>query len=215
MTDARARNERLLRDYLNAELLSARDFLEHRLAHLFTGFLGKLVNPVAKALYHAIGEHEVRKRIHQQLDVVAAACRDAEKEGLEAAIAKHTPRSLATEEVVHRGNKHHPRFPEVEKLLADAFAWRVRAIGPLLAHEGAVERYDDLLRAVYPDRTVPERVVMDHVALARKVTAIIRAEPKLLHFPSALMGHLFPVVDDVTDWYERRARAEFDRLYRA
>lgn len=211
--DARARNERLLTAYLDGELLAARDFLEHRLAHLFKGFLGKLVNPLAKAMYHAIGEHEVRKRIHEQFAIVAHAARDAEKDGLDAAIAKWTPQSLATEEVVHRGNKHHARFPEIERDLGEAFAWRVRAIAPLLAHAGPVEGYEDLVRAVYPDRSVPERVVADHVAMAKRVTAKIRAEPKLLHFPGALVGHLFPVVDDITDWYDRRARSEFDRVY--
>ena len=213
MEGPRARNERLAREYLDAELLAARDFLEARLARLLPGLLGALLNPLAKNLYHAIGEAEVRKRVHRQLEVLAHAARDADAHGLDAARATWERKYLETEEIVHRGDRHHPRYPEVEAMMRTAFARKLAALRPLFAHPGEVASYAELARAVYPDRAVAQGHVMEDMANVRRVAALVRAEPDLVRFPSALVRHMLDVLDEVVAWYEARSVAEFDRIY--
>lgn len=215
MEDPRARNERLAREYLDGELLAARAFLEAKLAHLFPGLLGALLNPLAKNLYHAIGEAEVRKRIHRQLEVIAHAARDADEKGPETALAAWERRYLETEEIVHRGNRHHARYPEVEDIMRQAFERKLAALRPLFAYAGEAASYADLARAVYPDRQVAEGHVVADMENAKRVAAIVRRDPDLVRFPRPLVRHMLDVLDDVLAWYGRRARAEFDRIYGA
>lgn len=213
MEGARARNERLAREYLDAELLAARDFLEAKLARLFPGLLGAFLNPLAKNLYHAIGEAEVRKRVHRQLEVLGHAARDADEKGLDAAFATWEGRYLETEEIVHRGNRHHPRYAEVEAMMRASFERKLGALRPLFAHAGDAATYPELVRAVYPDRAVAEGYVKADMASVRRVAAIVRRDPDLVRFPRALVRHMLDVLDDVVAWYERRSEKEFDRIY--
>ncbi|HLE96640.1 MAG TPA: hypothetical protein VI997_04650 [Candidatus Thermoplasmatota archaeon] len=211
----RARNERLVRAYLDGELLEGRAFLEERVRHLFPGgFLGALGNLVAHGLWHALGEHEIRKRVREQFGVLASAARDVEAAGLDAALATWSKVGLETEELVHRGNRHHAHWPELEARLAEGFRERVRALAPVLGYAGPATTYEELVRGAYPDRRVPEGIVLHQVAHARVVNDLVRREPDLLRFPKPLLKHLFPLLDDATEWYERRARQEFERIYR-
>lgn len=210
--DPRARNERLMRAYLERELQASRDFLEERVRHLFTGALA-LLNPVAHALWHALGEAEIRRRIHRQFDVLAAAARLADSDGLEAAVARWWPDVREHEEIVHRGRRDHPRFPEVERVLHDAFRRRVDAVRPVFGCQADVADYDALVRAGYPDRDAAMAQVARDVAVVRRVVGIVRAEPDLLRFPRPLLPHLFRLIEETSAWYEKRAEAEFARIY--
>src|SRR5687767_1297638 len=211
MEDTRARNERLARAYLDAELLAARDFLEAKLARLFPGFLGALLNPLAKNLYHAIGEAEVRKRVHRQLEVLAHAAREADEKGLDDALATWERKYLETEEIVHRGNRHHPHYPDVEAMMRASFERKLAALRPLFAYAGEASSYAELARGTYPERAAAERHVKEDIENVRKVAALVRREPDLVRFPAALVRHMLDVLDDVITWYDRRATAEFDR----
>lgn len=213
MEGTRARNERLAREYLDGELLAARDFLEAKLAHLFPGLLGVLLNPLAKNLYHAIGEAEVRKRIHRQLDVLAQAAREADERGVDAAVALWEAKYLETEEIVHRGNRHHPRFAEVEARMRETFRRKLDALRPLFAVASDAASYAELARAAYPERAAAEAHVKGDIRNSMDLAALVRKDPDLLRFPRPLVRPMLDVLDDVLAWYERRAATELDRIY--
>ncbi len=210
--DDRATNERLLRERLARELRAARAFAEDRVGHLFPGLFGRLVNPLARALYHAIGEEEVRRRIARQLEIALDAARDADRIGLEAALDVWTPRALETEEAYHRGNRNHPRYPELRELLVDAFRNRVLVLGQFVAL-GRGRTYEEAVRVAFPGRADVERAFASEFASALRAVHLVEEDPALLRFPRRLVRPLLHLIRDSVAWYETRIAATLDGIY--
>jgi hypothetical protein len=206
-----ARNEALLRAKVLHELDLCTRFLEARVARMFDGVAGLLLNPLAGLAYRSVGREEVVRRAGRQVDAILAAAR-THGERPEAIFDGHLTAYLRHDEVHARANRGHARFPELEGLLREVYVARVEPVS-LLLHRGMGAGYPDLVRSVFPHREAAQRVLEREFLHADRILVMAHDEPGLLHAPPLVRREVFHVLRDTHEWYKARMVRSLDEVY--
>jgi hypothetical protein len=208
-----ARNEAILRAKVQAELEKGARYLEHRVEHMFTGFQGMLLNPLAGMAFRAVGREEVIRRAHRQLDCIIVAAKTHHTTP-EAIFDGHLTAYLQHDEAWTRANRGHQRFPELELLLRDVYVARVEPVSTLL-HHGFGDSYHDLVRSCFPNRAAAARVLAREFEYAGRILELAESEPALLHAPPLVRREVFRVLKDAYGWYRDAVHRSLDDVYAA
>jgi hypothetical protein len=205
------RNEAILRAKVALELDRGARFLEQRVEHLFTGFPGMLLNPLAGAAYRAVGRDEIVRRATFQLDTILAAAR-THGEKPEAIFDGHLTTYLSHDEAYVRANRRHPRYQELEGLLREVYVARVEPVS-LLMHKGIGESYPDLVRSVFPSRAAATNLLQREFLYSDRIMVMAEREHGLLHMPPFVGHDVLRLLREAYDWYKDRAMRSLDGVY--
>lgn len=201
----------LVRERTLREIRAASDWAEGHLGHLFPGFLGAILNPLAKRIYHTIGREEVISRTQEQMDLLIIAARDLQHHDLEDVVARHLFEAFHTEEIYVRGHRDHPAFEDVERVLEELFRDRVRVVGQLL-NEGHGATYDELVASVFTRKDV-EATLGRQFEGGEGLLRILDEHPEVVGMPHAVRGPILNLVEGAFDWYGERLRGQLDEIF--
>lgn len=211
------RKRRIIRKELIFGLDSELQHVEHRMKHLYRGFLGSFLNPLAHGVFSIIAKEDIRKRGIRQIDLILdVAAAEVNHKGninsaVHRAVERHLDEFLAVDEIWHRCNKDDGKIPEMRAILRDAFRNRLEGVMRLMAGEGS--DYVSLARTSFPNRSDLEALCMEQFRIAEKAAHLIESERDLLRAPHMARKELIAVLKSALKYGEKVVKDRLDETY--
>ena len=208
---------KIIRKELMFGLDSELQHVEHRMKHLYRGFLGSLLNPLAHGVFSFIAKEDIRRRGIKQIDLIldiAAAeadCGGGINSTVHRAVEKHLDEFLAVDEIWHRCNKDNGKISEMKVILKDAFCNRLDGVMRLM--DGGGSDYVSLARTSFPNRSDLEALCRRQFELAEKAAHLIENERSLLRAPNMARKELIAVLKSVLKYGEKMINDRIDEIY--
>jgi hypothetical protein len=185
--------------------------------HLYQGFLGSLLNPLAHGVFSFIAKEDIRQRGIKQIDLILdVAAAEVNYKGninsaVHRAVERHLNEFLAVDEIWHRCNKDDGKISEMRAILKDAFRNRLEGVVRLMAGDGS--DYVSLARASFPKRSDLEALCMGQFQIAEKAAHLIESERDLLRAPHIARKELVAVLKSVLKYGEKMVNDRLDEVY--
>ena len=208
----REKNFKIIRERLDYELELGFKYVDNKVAHLYSGVFGLLVNPIVKFFYTFIARDAIVKRARKQLDVIFQCAGEYDGRNLDKIVDEHFEEYLQTEEVYIRGNRNHPKFREVKKLEREVFKGRLEPIAMLLDGDG--ETYEELTRSIFPKRGEAEKYCWKQFELADKLIQMVKGERNLVRIPSVIRTEVFAILDSGYAFAKKTLKEQLDGTYK-
>jgi hypothetical protein len=207
----REKNIALINGRLDRELKRGSEYMDYKVAHMYSGVFGMIVNPLVSLIYKFAARESIIKRAQRQLDLIVSCASKYNGKNLDALVDEHLEEYLNTEEAYVRGNRNHKKFPEVKKILRSAFRARLAAVTEILDGEG--ETYDDLARSVFPKREQSEKLCNEQLEIAEKLIVMLDEEKDLVRIPSLIRKEVLTMLRSGFEWYKKTLKEELEEMY--
>ena len=203
--------EAVLRARFLAELPLGIAFIEVRIRHMHSGWIGLLVGRLESAMFDAVARGDMERRAREQLDLLIEAARSYRGDYASVRSA-YFDRFLATEEAHRHAHHHHPRYPDLRALLDASFRHRTIALAKLLNNSRGSD-YDSMVRSVYRSKSEAAGVVAQQFDLSSAVIDLCESERDLLRVPAFLRHDAFRILRETQAWYRARVDDDLSRIY--
>lgn len=210
------RKRKVIRDELISGLDSELQHVEYRMKHLYRGFLGSLLNPLAHGVFSFIAKEDIRKRGIMQIDLLLDIAAEADnKENINSAVQnaveKHLDEFLAVDEIWRRCNNDNKKISEMRVILKDSFRNRLEGVMKFMRGNGP--DYISLARTSFPNRSDLEALCREQFEIADRAAHLMENERDLLGTPHITRKEVIAILKSVLRYGEKMVNDRINEIY--
>lgn len=210
MSDA---SREILRAWLRRELALGSAYLDDQVAHLYSGALGRVVNPLVGIIYRFAQRERILRRARAQMGLLLDLAERWDGTNTRALVESRLEDLLKTEELYMRGKKDHPRFPEVADRLRQAFEGRLESLARIFRARGTT--YDELAVSAYPTLEEAMVPIRRQFQIFEELLTLVETEENLLAIPRVIRREILHILRSVYEWYRAEVEMYLRRMYGA